>query len=50
MGHPWTKLFHDYNLLEGRLWVVVLIWVTISPLVLRQLRAMLDHYQDESAK
>jgi hypothetical protein len=38
MGHPWTKLFHDYNFLEGRIWVVVLIWITISPLVLRKLK------------
>ena len=40
MGHPWTNLFHDYNLLEGRLWIVVLIWITISPLVIRKLRSL----------
>ena len=39
MGHPWRVLFHDYNFLEGRLWVVVLIWITISPLVIRKLRS-----------
>ena len=33
MGHPWATLLHDYNLLEGRLWIVVLIWVTIAPYV-----------------
>ncbi len=33
MGHTWAKLLHDYNLFEGRLWIVVLIWVTIAPYV-----------------
>jgi hypothetical protein len=39
MGHPWEKLFHDYNLLEGRVWVLVLIWTIVAPLVLYKLRS-----------
>ena len=39
MGHPWNKLFHDYNLLKGRIWVVVLIWITIAPLVFYKMRS-----------
>lgn len=31
MKHPWKKLLNDYNILEGRLWVLVLIWITIAP-------------------
>jgi hypothetical protein len=31
MGHPWEKLFHDYNIFAGRLWIVVLIWTLIAP-------------------
>ncbi len=31
MGHPWSRLFHDYNLLKGRVWILVLIWITIAP-------------------
>jgi hypothetical protein len=27
----WSDLLHDYNLLAGRVWVVVLVWVTIAP-------------------
>lgn len=38
MGHPWERLGHDYNLLAGRLWVLVLAWITLSPLVLRAIR------------
>lgn len=30
---PWEKLLHDYNLLQGRLWVLILIWVTAAPYV-----------------
>jgi predicted transporter len=30
MNQPWHKLFHDYNILEGRVWSLVLIWTFIS--------------------
>ena len=30
-GHTWSHLFSDYNLFAGRLWVIVLFWVTIAP-------------------
>jgi len=31
IGHPWSKLLHDYNLLKGRVWVFVLICTAIAP-------------------
>ncbi len=31
MGNTWSRLFHDYNLLAGRVWVLVLIFITIGP-------------------
>jgi hypothetical protein len=31
MGHPWSKLLQDYNILEGRLWIVVLAWTVVAP-------------------
>ena len=31
---PWSILFHDYNILEGRVWILVLIWVTIAPYII----------------
>lgn len=31
--HSWNTLLADYNVLKGRLWAVVLIWVAIAPLV-----------------
>lgn len=39
MGNPWESLFHDYNLLAGRLWILVLLWITASPLILYRLKA-----------
>jgi len=37
MKHPWTRLFHDYNIFEGRLWVLVLVWITVAPYVFYRL-------------
>lgn len=31
--HSWTDLLADYNLLAGRLWPLVLIWVAIAPVL-----------------
>ncbi len=38
VGHPWSKLLHDYNILAGRVWMLVLIWTTIAPYVFYKLR------------
>jgi hypothetical protein len=37
-GHPWSKLLYDYNVFAGRVWVVVLIWVTVAPYVFYRLQ------------
>jgi len=37
MGHPWQKLFHDYNLITGRVWILILIWTTIAPYIFYKL-------------
>ncbi len=33
MKHSWSDLFHNYNLLKGRVWVLVLVWTAIAPYV-----------------
>jgi hypothetical protein len=38
MHHPWSRLLNDYNLFEGRLWAVFLIWLTIAPYVFFRIR------------
>jgi hypothetical protein len=34
---PWSKLLADYNLLAGRVWILVPIWVLIGPWVVFEL-------------
>ncbi len=38
IGHPWQKLLHDYNFLEGRVWLFILIWTTVAPYVFYRLK------------
>lgn len=32
-GHSWEKLLADYNILNGRVWSLFLIWVAVMPFV-----------------
>lgn len=34
MGHSWVRLFQDYNLFKGRLWMLVLMWIMVSPYIM----------------
>ena len=40
IGHPWSRLLHDYNIMEGRIWSLVLLWTLIAPLVIYKLRSL----------
>jgi len=31
MKKPWKVLFADYNLLRGRIWVLILLWTLLAP-------------------
>ena len=35
---PWRELLRDYNLCAGRVWLVVLVWVTLTPYLFYQLQ------------
>jgi len=37
-GHSWTKLLMDYNILNGRVWIFVLIWTFIAPYLYYRIR------------
>ncbi|MDY6988579.1 MAG: hypothetical protein SWQ30_11040 [Thermodesulfobacteriota bacterium] len=39
LGHPWGKLFHDYNLFKGRLWSLVLVWTALAPYLFYRVRS-----------
>jgi hypothetical protein len=30
-GHPWSRIFADYRIWEGRLWPLVLLFVLVAP-------------------
>ena len=30
-GYSWTRLFADYTLFDGRLWLLFLAWITVLP-------------------
>ena len=36
-GQPWSKLLSDYNILAGRVWIVVLLWIALAPLLFYRL-------------
>jgi len=31
LGRDWSVLLHDYNLLEGRIWILIPLWVATAP-------------------
>ena len=37
-GHSWSRLFMDYNLFRGRVWILVLLWTFIIPYLCYKLR------------
>jgi hypothetical protein len=38
-GHSWGRIFSEYNLLAGRLWLLVPLWTLVGPYVYFRLRA-----------
>jgi hypothetical protein len=36
-GHSWQVILSDYNLLQGRLWSLFLVWITVLPYVIFRL-------------
>jgi hypothetical protein len=39
MKNPWSTLLHDYNILAGRIWLLVLAWIMIVPYIVYRLRS-----------
>jgi hypothetical protein len=39
LRNPWSQVLQDYNVLEGRVWPLALLWVTLSPYVFYRLKA-----------
>jgi hypothetical protein len=39
LGNPWSQVLRDYNISEGRVWPLALLWVTLSPYVFYRIKA-----------
>ena len=37
-GRSWPQLFEDYNLLKGRIWILIPLWLAIAPYIFYKLR------------
>lgn len=33
MHRPWQQLFHDYDLVAGRVWSLLLLWIGLAPYI-----------------
>ena len=36
-GHSWSALLANYNLLNGRIWAILLLWIAVAPYVFLRL-------------
>ena len=39
-GHPWRRLLADYNVLRGRVWILVLVTTLVAPVVTAAARGL----------
>ena len=39
MKHAWAELFHDYNILEGRIWLLIPLWTALAPFTIFKLQS-----------
>jgi TM2 domain-containing membrane protein YozV len=38
LGRPWSTLLHDFDLLAGRVWVFIPLWVFLAPVILMRMK------------
>lgn len=32
-GHSWTFMLADYNVLKGRIWILIPVWIIVFPYI-----------------
>jgi hypothetical protein len=42
-GNPWSQLIEDYNVMRGRIWILVLITITLAPRLCAGIRGLLPN-------
>ena len=40
-GNPWSRLIEDYNVLRGRVWVLVLVTTALAPVLCARARGLI---------
>jgi hypothetical protein len=40
-GHPWSKLFADYNIANGRIWALVLVATFLAPTLSAKIKRLI---------
>jgi hypothetical protein len=43
MKNPWSKLLADYNIFNGRVWSLFLLWITLAPYIFFHLGKRTEH-------
>ncbi len=46
-GQPILELLNAYNIFEGRLWIIIPLWVGVAPRLFLSLNQKFDHKMDE---
>jgi hypothetical protein len=41
-GNSWSRLLEDYNVLRGRIWVLVLVTIALAPRLCARVRGLLS--------
>jgi hypothetical protein len=44
-GNSWSRLFADYNILRGRIWILVLLTTTAAPVIAAYGRGLVGYHQ-----
>lgn len=39
-GHSWAELLANYNVLQGRVWVFLVLWIAVAPYVFFRFRGL----------
>jgi len=39
-GNPWSRLWTDYDVLRGRIWILVLVTTLVAPVIAARIRGL----------
>jgi hypothetical protein len=42
--HSWNRLLRDYNIVAGRLWGLLILWITFAPYIFYRLAVLVGYF------